>query len=375
MSEQMKANEMKRLFKYITDEKLISGVAFAAEDGKPIFHEAFGENLHSGKTLNKHTKFEIASLTKPFTATAILVLIEQGKLQLDESLQTYFPELPYEHVTIYHLLNHTSGLPDYMVWFENDENWDPAKIATNQGVLQYISEKQPEVYFAPGEKWEYCNTGYVLLAEIIAQVSKVSFEQFLRDMIFEPLQMNNTLQHSRRIRPSQIKNYAIGYMYDHQSQSFHLPDDRKNNNYVYFLDGVYGDGALSSTIDDLFAFEQAWYTEKILNNETVKKALTPTIINGESIGYCPGFHINAAAGYGFGWKIEEDTNLGKIVYHDGYWAGYCLGMIRYVDYNKTIIYASNVDYIKREQNKIHHDTMLAMEKILFDMEWEYPEKL
>ncbi|PMD88390.1 serine hydrolase, partial [Siphonobacter sp. BAB-5405] len=143
-----------------------SGVVLIAEKGKPVYHRAFGyQNFDTRQSMTTASVFELASLSKQFTAMTILLLKEAGKLQYDDPIENYLPGLPYPGVTIRHLLNHTSGLPDYQEVM--DQHWDKSKVAGNADNIAYLIQYHPERQFEPGSRYEYSNTGYMLLASIV----------------------------------------------------------------------------------------------------------------------------------------------------------------------------------------------------------------
>ncbi|OXS57149.1 hypothetical protein B1B00_15830 [Bacillus sp. DSM 27956] len=288
------------------------------------------------------------------------------------NLKTFFPYLPYKNITIKNMLNHTSGLPDYMEWFETEGNWDQTKIATNKDVIKFLKDEEPDVLFPVNEKWEYCNTGYVLLAEIIEMVSKMEYGEFLKIRIFEPLSMLNTSTHSQFL-DDEIEYFSLGYIYDWEQDLYRLPNEIEEHKYVYFLDGVKGDGGIKSTVDDLLKWERSIYNNELVSEQSKECIINPNYLNGDaSVKYCPGLHKDLG-GYGLGWKIEDHPQYKKIVLHDGYWAGYCSGLISYKDCDKAIIMLCNLDFTTDELNKIPHLLILTLEKVLFGGEAELQE--
>src|SRR5688572_5558074 len=165
------------LSKLHKDDKFYGNV-LVAEKGEIIYQGSFGKaNIAADKDLNSSSIFELASVSKQFTAMGIMLLKKQGKLNYDDTLRKYFPELPYYTITVRHLLNHTSGLPDYMELF--GKYWDSSKIAVNKDMIELLARHRPAVNFNPGERWEYSNTGYALLASIIEKASGKEFGKYL----------------------------------------------------------------------------------------------------------------------------------------------------------------------------------------------------
>ena len=165
-----------------------NGNVLVAKKGSVIYQKSFGfRNYTSKELLDNNSVFELASVSKQFTAMGILLLKERGSLKLADSLRKFFPELPYKNITIQNLLTHTSGLPEY-----GDSlaiKWDHKKIAFNNDAINFLSKEKLPVNFNPGEKWEYSNTGYDLLASIIEKVSGLSFREYMQKFIFNPLGM------------------------------------------------------------------------------------------------------------------------------------------------------------------------------------------
>lgn len=319
----------------------INGNFLIAEKGKVLYKKSFGlANEATKQPLNENSVFEIASVTKQFTAMAIMILHEKGKLRLDDNISTFIPELAfYKDITIKHLLNHTSGLPDYMELFE--KIFDKSKIATNQDVITIFAQKQPKVLFAPNAKHEYSNTGYALLASIIEKASGETYATFLQKAIFKPLKMNNTFVYKRRVAPKKINNYAYGYVYSDSLKKYTLPDDLKETNFVIWLDGVVGDGGINSTVNDLLKWDRALYTNKLLSKKGMEEVFSITTLNDNT-------HIK----YGYGWEIDNHVEFGKIVYHGGGWPGYATFFARHITNDKTIIILQNHDNITLPSNSI-----------------------
>jgi len=273
--------------------------------------------------------FELASVSKQFTAMAIMILKERELLNYTDDVKKYIPELPYEGMTIRHFLNHTSGIPDYEAEF--NKGWGPKKIAFNDDMIKLLVKNKPKVLFKPGEKWEYSNTAYALLASIIERVSKKGYGEFLAENIFNPLYLKRTqVYNTRRSSAETIPNYAFGYVYSDSLKKFLLPDSVKQLHFVYTLDGIVGDGTVNSTPGDLFLWDQSLYTEKLVKINTLNEAFSPTRLNDGAIHE-----------YGFGWGIAKDSVLGKFVHHSGGWPGYATYIRRYIDRNDCLIVLSN----------------------------------
>ncbi|RZL33660.1 MAG: class A beta-lactamase-related serine hydrolase, partial [Pedobacter sp.] len=171
-------------------------------------------------------------------------------------------------MTIGNLLNHTSGLPNYMDLFE--EKWDKTKFVTNQDIVELLAKHQPQVIFKPNEKFEYSNTGYALLGLIIEKASKKSFEEYLKANIFKPLKMQNTFVYRSRFKPKKIENYAYGYVLNSLGNKA-FPHSFGKSFYTYYFDGILGDRMVNSTVGDLFLWNRALYTNQLIDDKNRNK--------------------------------------------------------------------------------------------------------
>jgi len=326
-----------------------NGNVLVAEGGKIIFQNSYGiADETTNEKLNIETSFELASVSKQFTAMGIVQLQKEGKLSYDDLISKYVPELrDYEGITIKNLLIHTGGLPDYMGIME--EHWDKSKIATNEDVIKVFEKLKPEKEFEPNQEYRYSNTGYLILGTIIERVSGKSFEEYLTEKIFTPLKMKNTFVYQRRFSPKKVNNYAMGYIYSDSLKQNILPDDSPEEDYVVFLDGIVGDGMINSNLNDLFKWDRTLYDTTFVNEEDKNLifASYPTDSGEET-------------GYGFGWIIRNDSLYGKRVLHGGRWAGYLTLVERHIDNDKTIIQLINIE------NKITTSPAKYARKILYN---------
>jgi len=304
-----------------------SGVALIAERGKPVYHKAIGYLNFETKTLmDTASLFELASVSKQFTAMVIMMLKEEGKLSYDDLVEKYLPGLPYKSITIRQLLTHTSGLPDYQAIM--DEHWDKSKVAGNVDISEYLKKYHPAKLFEPGEKYEYSNTGYVLLGSIAEKASGKDFVDFCRERIFNPLGMISTDIRSLQEK-ALIENFALGHIYVPGKQRYIRADSFPSSNYTIWLGNRKGPGRISSTASDLLKWDRALYTESLLKKTTLEEAFAPMKLNSDSL-----------SNYGFGWDIET-SKLGKVVRHSGDNPGYKTHIIRYIDADKTVILLCN----------------------------------
>ena len=254
-----------------------NGNVLISEKDRIIYQKSFGySDFNRQIPLNDTSVFELASVSKQFTAMGILMLQKQGLIDLNDSLRKFFPELPYYNIKIHHLLTHTSGLPNYGVLLFN--KWDRKKIAFNNDVISMLAEEKPASYFKPGEKWEYCNTGYVLLASIVEKVSGLTFKDFMDQNIFVPLQMRHTRVYNTRRSGEKLDNYAYGYVWSDSLKRFVLPDSLSDYDYVYFLDGIQGDGIINSTTGDLLKWNKFIYENNLGFDSIIQKMLYPYVL-------------------------------------------------------------------------------------------------
>jgi len=304
-----------------------SGVLLLAEKGKPVYHKAFGfRNFETKALVDTASIFELASVSKQFTAAIIMMLKEENLLSYDDLIEKYLEDLPYKNITIRQLLNHTSGLPDYQAIM--DEHWDKSKVANNENILEYLRKYHPPALFTPGEKYTYSNTGYVLLASIAEKASGKDFIQLCRDRIFTPLAMSSTNIRTLAEKAA-IENFALGHIFVEEKQRFIRADSFPSSNYTIWLGNRKGPGRISSTTSDLLKWDQALYTNQVLKQKTLEEAFTPAKLNDDSLSY-----------YGFGWEIKPDGE-GKIVLHTGDNPGYKTEIIRHLSENKTLIILCN----------------------------------
>lgn len=338
-------NEMQRKLDslFASNHRLgtFNGNVLIASGDTILFQKSYGSADHSsGQLLNDSSVFELASVSKQFTAMAIVLLKEKGKLNYTDSLRHFFPELPYSNISVKHLLHHTSGLPDYMQLVMM--NTKVGSIATNKDMIALLAEHKPAINFKPGEKWEYSNTGYALLASIVEKVSGKSFGDFLKDNLFSPLGMTHTEVYRRRYDNRAIDNYALGYVPDGKTVNFILPDSVSGiAEYVTKLDGISGDGTINSTTTDLLKWSRALDKHLLVSEPVQKEIFTAGALNNSS-----------QHNYGYGWMISNAKPAGRIISHTGGWPGYATMIEKHPDNNKTIIVLSNHDQSAISYKKI-----------------------
>lgn len=300
-------------FQPLIDRDLISGSVLIARDGEILLAKGYGPaNREYGVPNGPETKFRLGSVTKQFTAMAILILEEQGLLGVDDTLDKYYPGYPHgERITIHSLLTHTSGvnnynnLPDY-----HEKMMLPYSIAE---VIDWF--KSDSLLFEPGERWSYSNSGYVLLAYIIEKVSGLSYEAFLQENIFEPLGMSGSGQDKHF---AIIENRASGHAH------YGLQVDQALYRDMPFTSGA---GSLYSTVTDLFLWDQALYSEKLVSKSTLEKMFTPY-----------------KEGYGYGWFVGDVFGR-KMISHRGGINGFLTNIARFVDDGVLVVCLFNYESV------------------------------
>lgn len=302
-----------------------NGVALVARNGKILYLEALGVRDADGAPLKTDSPFNLASVSKPITATAILMLAEQDRLSLDDKASQFLPEMAgwnpsASNITIRQLLNHTSGLADYEDYadeFFEESNVDSSDaieyFVDNRDIVRMFSELRPPQKFSPGSDYSYSNTGYLLLGSIIEKASDQSYADFLNQNLFRPLKMKKSSVCVGRKQPS---DKARGFIVDAGNRE---PYD------VEYLDGIYGDGNICASAEDLLKFDAALRAGKLLKSELAEEATRPaTLNNGEELEY------------GYGWELGDDG----LVFHTGSWTGFRTYFLRYDD-GLTVIVLDN----------------------------------
>ncbi|MCF8301949.1 MAG: beta-lactamase family protein [Bacteroidales bacterium] len=312
------------------------GNILVARNGLPFFHESYGlANQYNDKPLDTNHIFQVASISKQFTAMAIMILKERDLLSYNDTVNEYIHNIPYERITVKQLLNHTSGLPNYMWVLEH--HWDKKQKPYNDDILRLMAEQDLPLYFRPGRRYDYSNTGYIYLAAIVEAVSGKKFPDFVRENIFKPLDMNNSFVYSAALDndyPEKVDGYYRRW------RRFYKIEESVH-------DGVVGDKNVYSTTGDLFKWDQALYTNKLVSKETLEEAFTPLKLRNR-------YEIP----YGFGFRIKERYG-NKVVYHNGLWEGFRLNFARYTDDRHTVILLNNTDI------RINNYIARRLERILF----------
>lgn len=326
------ASEVNALFAPWAQGSTPGAGVLVIQEGRIVLKKGYGlANLESGSPIEPNTVFLLGSVSKQFTAMAIMILAERGKLGYDDPLSRFFPGFPAyaRKITVRHLLNHTSGLEDYEQLFvklgkisadwprsikEPSEKYEPSAADALR-----LLEQQPGLRFQPGAKWEYSNSGYMVLGQIVEKASGRRYRDFLRDVIFQPLGMTETAVYDET-KPK-IPNRAASYKQD--------GDKFANIDYTP-LNGIYGEDNVLSTLNDMYKWDQALYTDTLVRQSTLAQAFTPGHLND-----------NSTTDYGFGWTVGDRLGL-QYVEHGGSWLGFRNFVLRYPRQHFSVVVLSNL---------------------------------
>lgn len=302
----------------------LNGVVLYAEQGEIVYEKAFGwRDLNTRKkdSIRVDDAFQLSSDSKMFTAEAVMLLKADGKLDFDDDVRKYIPELPYEGITIRQLLNHRSGLPRYDAMA--DTHWpDRKKPFSNEAMIDMLAEKAPTPYGTPGGSFFYNNINYALLASVVERVSKQHFEDFMRARIFEPVGMTHSYIYSMR-GDKEVSMYMPTEVHGHEM--YRSGPVKSQNDY---LNGVMGDKIMFSTVEDLFLFNQALDANLLLPDSVQAEAFLPG---------SPEWDKNE--NYGFGWRMDKEHPYA--FYHYGWWKGYRSLIIRDVNHRRFLVILTN----------------------------------
>lgn len=335
-------DELDTYMKALEKNRNFHGSVLVTKDGKILLDKGYGFSNLEQNTMNKpQTKFAIGSMTKQFTAMAIMQLNEKGLINVDDKISKYFPELPNgEKITIHNLLTHTSGLMNYTdlseFWALKPDNKDPLTV------INLIKDMPLE--FEPGKQFKYCNTNYVLLGMIVENVTGMTLEDYLQKNIFAPLNMTNT-----GICYGKNNQYHDATPYSGYLEVVPVDDDLT-------LTQAYGAGSMYSTVEDLYRWDQALKTEKLVKKATLDKIFKEHIAFSETDGY------------GYGWMISNTEN-GKEIYHNGNTLGFTSNIARYMDKGISIIILTNNGYCNVM------DLTNSLANIVLNKDYEVPKAI
>ncbi len=303
------------LFNTLYKQNLFNANVLIAKGNEIIYQKSFGLAVkEQNKILTDSSIFQLASVSKVITSIGVLLLYEQGKLNLDKLVSDILPEFPYKNITVKHLLTHRSGLPNY-TYFCCEYLKGDTKQLCNKDVCDLMAKHHPKQYHNQGTRFNYSNTNYALLALIIEKISGQTYSDFLNQELFIPLGMKHT--HTLVNLDFLNENITFGY-----TNSFkQVANDR--------FDGVVGDKGIYTTTHDLFLLSAALYQNKLLSKQT------------QAMAYTPYSSEKKLSNYGFGWRMKNMNDINKEVFHNGWWHGYRTAFHRRLNDSLTIIVLSN----------------------------------
>jgi len=315
------SHKLDSLLQRINKRHDFHGSLLVAKNGKIVYNNQIGyANFNNKEPLNEESVFQLASVSKQFTAAAIMLLYERNQIKLTDTVNKYFPNFPYEHVTIKNLLNHTAGLPKYF-WVA-EHKWEQEKAPNNSEMMALLASSNVLRFFKPGRNFDYSNTGYMVLASIVEKVSGTSFTDFIKKNIFDPLEMKDSFVYSFEndsIRTNQLDGYRLYRGWRHL----------KINNTVN--DAIVGDKNVYTTSEDLFKWTLGLNNGKLLS----KASLDLMYSKGETV-------YGRKVPYGFGFRI--DTKYQNTIYHHGKWNGFSTGLTQYPEDELVVIVLEHTSY-------------------------------
>ncbi len=298
------------------------GSVIVAHKGKVVFKNHYGyADFKKKSKIDDSSIFQLASVSKQFTAAAILILYEDNKLGLDDKVTKFYPNFPYTEVTIRQLLNHTSGLPKYF-WLA-EHKWKEDHAPSNAEMMDMLSKHDVQRFFSPGANFDYSNTGYFVLASIVEKVSGTYFGEFVDNHIFKPLHMDDTFVYRYEkddLKEGQLDGYRI------YRRRYHAKIGGTVN------DAIVGDKNVYSTTEDMLRWVEGLNSGKIISKSTLDKMYT----KGET-------KYKRKVPYGFGFRIKEDES-NKIVYHNGRWNGFSTSLMQYPEEELVVITLEHSSY-------------------------------
>ena len=319
----------------------LNGAWLYAEGGEIVSKGALGfRDPESTQPMTEDTIFQLASVTKQFTAAAVMLTVRRGLLSLDDEITKYFPEIPYPGVTVRHLLSHIGGVPDYF----DDADWfihiwkEEKRVPGNDEILRFLRETKAKPYGAPGETFHYSNTGYNLLALLVERRSGVPFEDYLQQNIFAPAGMSSTRCCHVRRDGVPFEKYARATVLENGKYAADVDSEEVGD--VVAFDGLNGDDYVYTNLFDMLQWDRVLREEKVLTREEQTLMYTPgKLSSGEDIVY----NKDKGLGYGFGWFTKNDGKLGRMVAHSGGMPGVATWFGRWIDADRVLIILDSRD--------------------------------
>lgn len=302
------------------ERRHFNGGVVVVRAGQVLLSKTCGFTDHTAtKRLDEHSAFQLASVSKQFTAAAILRLAEMGSLALDDPVVMHLKGFPSANVTIRHLLNHTSGIPDVYMELAEEHREELGEPLATSDVVELVT-KHVDAEEEPGDAMEYSNTNYVLLAGIVEAASGMSFEEFTRKELFEPLGMNDT----------RVWNLHSAERSSNQAGEFEQSGETRSPVDNPWIDGVAGDGAVFCSLHDFVIWDRFWEGNSLVSPELLRQALQPPRLND-----------GTQSDYGFGWMVEQDRH-----WHNGAWLGANTYIVRFPKSRCCLVVVDNSSNIR-----------------------------
>jgi len=345
LSAQNRLTALESYFSTVAQNRLYDGNIALAENGHTVYTFTGGyADYAQQKPNHRQSRFNLASISKIFTSTAILQLRDKKKLKLDDELTRYFPQFPFHGITIRHLLTHTSGLPNLEL-YEDAVKQYPDSVITNASVIPLLQQWKKGLYFPPGDQFRYCNTNYTLLALLVEQLSGIPFPAYLDKHIFKPAGMKNTYvavyNSNNYDDTSRVIHHVLLTYYD--SVYISASDVKRYRYSEYNNQASIGPSNVITTVEDMLQFDIAFFGGKLLKLSTVEEALTPLKLNnGEAYAERMDTMLGEGTGqYGLGWEIFNQPGFGKSVGHGGFKFGIATFYYHNLSHKQTIVAYTN----------------------------------
>lgn len=293
-----------------------NGSVLVGYQGHIIYERYFGyADKNRGLKLNKSAPVQLASTSKTFTATAIMYLHQHKYLNIDHPVQTYLPSFPYPNITIKMMLNHRSGIPNYLTWWGR-YNKNTITPVTNDDLLNFFAKYKPPVEFAANTRFKYNNSNYAMLARLIEEVTEMPYKDFMKEYIFDPIGMKNTFVYDP------VDGFPANCTRSYRADWVEYP--------IVFSDGITGDKGIYSTVRDMYRWDQSFYDYEFIDSQTTEYAYGPC-----------SFEASGIKNYGLGWRMYCYPDGDKVVFHNGWWHGNNTVFLRFINDNFTIVVLGN----------------------------------
>jgi CubicO group peptidase (beta-lactamase class C family) len=317
-----KAIKLDTFFKKLHKLNGFNGAVLVSQYGKIIYKNAFGYSSFTKKDTNTtQTQFQLASVSKQFTAVAIMQLHEKGLINYDDPVYKHIPSFPYDSsITIRSLLTHSSGIPNYVYCL--DRVWNKRLSMTNDQIVDLFAKYKPGINYMPNSRFNYNNSNYVLLAYIVEKLSGMSFREYAQKNLFAPAGMSRSFIYDPT-KTELVASAAVGYT-PRRHGYWQVPFDH--------LDGATGDKGVYSTVEDLFKWDMALNSEKLVKMSTLREAFLPAHT----------FRNMITKNYGFGWRLQLLDDGSWLTFHTGWWHGFKNYYMHNNRDNSSIIILQNV---------------------------------